>query len=80
MEKVWIAVSIGILFIIIGILCVLYAHRFGKWWVGFIFENKLILSLYPYKGLSRAEYEKKRFETWPRRGFWLFWLWGIRIM
>ena len=69
---------IGIPFIIIGILCTLYAHRFGKWWILFSFKIK-INPLITYKYQTIEELEHKFFETWPLKAFWLVWLWGIRI-
>ena len=33
-----------------------------------------------YEGKTREEFETMFFDKWPHRGFWLLWLWGIRIL
>jgi len=78
----WSLFLIGIPFLVIGILFVLYANRFGRWWGIFSFEHRLNYFATKWKdeGLTREEFEKKAFNTLPHRFFWLFWLWGIRIL
>jgi hypothetical protein len=70
---------IGIPFIVIGTLCTLYAHRFGKWWALYSFKNK-INPFITYKYETIEEFEHKFFEVQPRKAFWLVWVWGMRIM
>ncbi len=80
MDKLWIAISVGIPFMIIGTVCVLYAHRFGRWWIGLNVHLNKISPLFGYSEQNREEIEHNFYDKWPRRGFWLFWLWGMRIM
>jgi len=73
---------IGIPFFLIGMICVLFAHRFGRSLVISCFENKVppFSNMSQYEGKTREEFETMFFDKWPHRGFWLLWLWGIRIL
>ena len=70
----------GIPFLVIGSLFVLFAGRFGRWLTPYSFENKTTFLSKKDKELTKEEYTKKNLDTWPRRGFWLLWLFLIRII
>jgi hypothetical protein len=67
-------------FVIIGTLLALYANRVGRWWIGM---NVVLHKKFAWIGYSeqdRVKVEHNVFDKWPGRGFWLFWLWGMRVV
>ena len=70
----------AIAFAVIGILCVMYAHRFGRWFGGLGFYIIRVAPWLNFTGKTREETEHQLYDTWPLRSYWLFWLWGIRIL
>jgi hypothetical protein len=72
--------SIGIAFLVLGILITLYVHRFGRWWNGLGFHLLKIAPWLNFLGMTREEAEYQFYDSWPLKGWWLFWVWGMRIM
>ncbi len=70
---------VAITFIIIGTLSALYAHRFGRWWGGLGFYVLKIAPWLNFMGQTRKEAEHQFYESWPLRGYCLFWVLGIQI-
>ena len=75
----WGVAFICIFFMVTGTLCTLYAHRIGKWSTGLGFYLFKVTPWLNFTGKTWEEIEHQFYDEWPLRGFWLFWLWVMRI-
>lgn len=77
---IWELIVIGIVFVITGICILLFIVRFSKWWFKVAINIQVKFPWSEFSGMSREEAEYQYFETQPYKGFYRFWLWGMRIM
>jgi len=70
----------AVTFIVIGIVCTLFIHRIGRWWGGLGFHLFRIAPWLNFTGKTREEAESQFYNSLPLRGYWLFWVWLMRIM
>jgi hypothetical protein len=70
----------GTLLFVVGFIIFLFAGRFVKWGTVIVIKNRLILFTRDERELTEEEIKNRYFKKWPRRGLWLLWLSGIRIL
>jgi hypothetical protein len=75
----WVFVAICLIFIVIGTLLALYAGHIGRWWGRLGFHLFKVAPRLNFMGQTREETERQFYDERPTRGYWLFWLWGMRI-
>ena len=76
----WVFVIMCLVLMTIGTLSSLYARRIGRWLGSLGFHLFKIAPWLNFTGLTREEAEHQFYNEWPLRGYWLFWLWGVRIL
>ena len=71
---------IAVSFIVIGIVDTLFIHRIGRWWGRLGFHLHERAPWLNFTGKTKEEVESQFYNSWPLRGYWLFWVWSMRII